>query len=332
MNTTKYNLKKLGVAIAATLVLASCATAVSVPEGAVVTRQKLTQLKNDRNLSGLAPIEIQAAEQAVVAAEHPDRNAERTEHLVLIADRKVDIATMWAQSRYYEEQRVELSKASEQARLDARTREADRARDEAQIAQRNADRAMSQAALARENAALAQSAAAAARNQTDMARKDAAMARGQADAAQLDANAARMESQKLARQIAELNAQNTERGLVVTLGDVLFSTGQYVIVGANDSNLGKLAVFLKEYEDRTVMIEGHTDNVGSDSSNMVLSQNRADAVRKYLIDEGVAAQRVTAIGRGEDSPISSNDTDTGRQQNRRVEVIIANSTVEQSSN
>lgn len=332
MNITKYNLKKLGIAITATLMLASCGTTISIPDGAVIARQKLTQLKNDRNLSGFAPIEIQAAEQAVVAAEQPDRDSERTAHLVLIADRKVDIATMWAQSRYYEEQRIELSKASEQARLDARTREADRAREEAQIAQRNADRAMSQAALARDSAASAQSAAAAARNQTDMARKEAAVARGQADAAQLDANAARMESQSLARQIGELNARETERGLVVTLGDVLFSTGQYVIVGANDTHLERLAVFLNEYDDRTVVIEGHTDNIGSDGSNMTLSKNRADAVRNYLIGEGVASQRVSAIGRGEDSPISSNDTDTGRQQNRRVEVIIANSVVAQALN
>lgn len=388
MNITAHYLRNLGVFVVLSFSLAACATSPSVPEGAVAARQKLTQLKNDRALADLAPIEIQAAEQAVVAAERPEQDAALSTHLVLVADRKVDIASLWAQSRLYEQQRVALSRASEQARLDSRTREADNARRDAQIANSNTAVARDQAAAARSDAAAARNQssaarddAAAARNQSNIARDDAAaarsqsnvardaaaaarsdaaiaqgataVARDQADAAQRDAaaartdaavaqgatavardqaasaqrdaDAARMETENLQRQIVELNARNTDRGLVVTLGDVLFATGQSTIVGSNNSNLTRLAVFLNRYEDRAVMIEGHTDNVGAESANMNLSQNRAEAVKRYLVSQGVAASRLSTLGKGEGSPVSSNDTNTGRQQNRRVEVIIANS-------
>lgn len=324
MNILTHNFTKLGAAMATTMLLAACASSVSTPEGAVVARQNLTQLKGNRELIGLAPVEIQAAELAVVAAERPERDMALSNHLVLIADQKVEIARFWAQSRLYEKQRVELGKASEQARLDARTQEAEIARQQARVAQGNTSIAQNQAAAARNDAAVARNQTNVARNDAAAAQSAAAVAREQANSAQRDANAARMETEQLARQVAELNARDTDRGLVVTLGDVLFATGQSTIVGANNSNLAKLAVFLNEYEDRTVMIEGHTDNVGEDSANMGLSQNRADAVKDYLVHQGIAASRLSTEGKGEGSPISNNATDTGRQQNRRVEVIIAN--------
>ena len=317
MNIISHNLRTLGVVVVTTSLLAACATSATVPAGAVVARQNLTQLKGDRELTGLAPVEVQAAEQAVIAAERPERDLVLSNHLVLIAGQKVETAKLWSQSRYYERQREQLSQASDEARLDARTQEAEIARQQARIAQDSTAIARNQAAAARNDAALARSDAAAAQGA-------AAVARDQATSAQRDADAARMETEQLARLISELNARDTDRGLVVTLGDVLFATGQSTIVGANNSNLAKLAVFLNQYQDRTVLIEGHTDSVGAESSNMSLSQNRADAVKSYLVREGVAANRLQAMGKGEGSPISSNVTDTGRQQNRRVEVIIAN--------
>lgn len=317
MNIKAHNLKKLSVAVAATLLLAACASSMTTPAGAVVARNNLTALKSDRALTGLAPVEIQAAEVAVTAAERPEKDIVLSNHLVLIADQKVETARLWAQSRLYENERAALSTASDQARLDSRTQEAELARQQARSAQTDTAIARNQAINARNEAAVA-------RNDAASAQSDALVARNQATAAQRDANAARMETEQLAQQVAELNARETDRGLVVTLGDVLFSTGNATIVGANNSNLSKLAMFLNEYEERTVMIEGHTDNVGSDTSNMALSQNRADAVKNYLVSEGVASSRVSVMGKGEESPVSSNDTETGRQQNRRVEVIIAN--------
>ena len=316
MNITMNSMKKLGVLATATLLLAACATSARIPEGAVVARQNLTQLKGDSQLTGLAPVEIQAAELAVVAAEQPERGQELSNHLVLIAERKVETARLWAQSRYFEKQREELNKDSEQARLDARTQEAELARQQTRSAQNDTAIARNQASAARNDAAVA-------RNDATRAQGAAAVARDQASSAQRDADEARMETEQLARLITELNARNTDRGLVVTLGDVLFATGESTIVGANNSNLSRLAVFLNEYEDRTVTIEGHTDSVGAESSNMSLSQSRADSVKNYLVREGIAGSRLSAMGLGEGSPISNNATATGRQQNRRVEVIIA---------
>ena len=153
--------------------------------------------------------------------------------------------------------------------------------------------------------------------EADTARADALVARDETDAA-LQENA------NLQQQIEALNARETDRGLVITLGDLLFATGKSELTGGAAPNLNKLAVFLDEYADRTVFIEGHTDNVGSESMNIQLSQRRADSVKTYLVGQGIESDRLSTAGLGESSPLTGNDTDTARQQNRRVEVIISN--------
>jgi outer membrane protein OmpA-like peptidoglycan-associated protein len=160
--------------------------------------------------------------------------------------------------------------------------------------------------------------------EADKAHSDAKSARADANIARLDAETAKQQAADLQLQITELNAKTTDRGLVVTLGDVLFDTGRSDLKSGTASNLGKLAVFLNKYKDRTVVIEGHTDNVGSENSNLGLSQRRADSVKSYLMSEGVGSSRLAASGKGESYPVTGNDSATGRQQNRRVEVIIAN--------
>ena len=145
----------------------------------------------------------------------------------------------------------------------------------------------------------------------------------EADAAKADAEQARRQAEELQRQIAELNAKSTERGLVVTLGDVLFETGKSDLKAGAIANISKLATFLTQYPDRTVAIEGHTDSVGNEDYNLGLSQRRANAVQQYLISQGIASNRVTATGKGENFPVASNETSSGRQMNRRVEVIIS---------
>jgi len=316
---------KLTALCAAMLLVAACASAPEAPAGSAAVRAQLTSLRTNAELASRAPVEIQAAEVAVVAAERPRKNEEALgQHLVLIADQKVQIANAWAQSRLHEDQRVELSARSDAMRLEARTREADRARQDASAARSSADIARDQAAVARSDANAARSDTDFARQQAAIAQTDASSARTDADLARTDADRARAETEELQREITALNAQITDRGLVVTLGDVLFETGNSQLRGGIPSNLDKLAGFLKRFDTRTVIIEGHTDSVGSDASNIILSQRRAASVQSYLVGQGIAAARISAEGKGEGSPVADNQSETGRQQNRRVEVIISN--------
>ncbi len=122
-----------------------------------------------------------------------------------------------------------------------------------------------------------------------------------------------------------MKAKQTERGLVVTLGDVLFNTGSADLKGGSVRSLNQLAAFLEAHPGRTVEIQGYTDSIGADDTNQVLSERRAIAVKNALLDRGVRASRVSARGYGEDHPVAANDTPAGRQQNRRVEIVISNS-------
>ena len=126
------------------------------------------------------------------------------------------------------------------------------------------------------------------------------------------------------RQIDALQAKATDRGIVLTLGDVLFTSGRADLKAGAESNLDRLVTFLSQNPDRKVEIEGHTDNVGSDDYNQGLSQRRADSVRSFLMQQGINSVRIVASGKGEQRPVADNDSEGGRQQNRRVEVIIEN--------
>ncbi|MDF3127155.1 OmpA family protein [Rheinheimera sp. 1928-s] len=160
--------------------------------------------------------------------------------------------------------------------------------------------------------------------EADAARYDAKLARQDATTAQAESELARQQALELQQQISELNAKETERGWVVTLGDVLFDTGRAELKEGSLNNLSKLSAFLNRYQDRTVQIEGHTDSIGSSDSNQGLSERRANSVRRYLEAQGIASNRLTARGLGEHAPVSDNESAASRQQNRRVEVIIAN--------
>ena len=144
------------------------------------------------------------------------------------------------------------------------------------------------------------------------------------DAARDATAEAKDQNAELQREIDALQARPTDRGLVLTLGDVLFATGRADLKPGAANNLNQLVSFLAKYPTRTVAIEGHTDSVGGEDFNLGLSQRRADAVRSHLVRQGVASGRITTMGAGKGSPVASNDTEAGRQQNRRVEVIISN--------
>ncbi len=143
-------------------------------------------------------------------------------------------------------------------------------------------------------------------------------------AMQAEQRADRMETkvQSLQSEVEELSAENTERGMVLTLGDILFETDKARLkTNANDSLL-KVAKFLNEYPDRELVIEGHTDSTGPTEHNEELSEARAESVKDALVSYGVEAERIETEGFGESRPVESNETTFGRVQNRRVEIII----------
>lgn len=156
--------------------------------------------------------------------------------------------------------------------------------------------------------------------QRRLASSEASNQRQSAALAEADAR-----ERELQRQLEELDAKKTDRGMVVTLGDVLFATNESDLRGGALNNLSRLADFLVEYPDRNVVIEGHTDSVGSADYNLGLSQRRANSVRAYLMSQGVPSNRLAANGMGMGFPVAGNDSASGRQQNRRVEIIISNS-------
>lgn len=127
----------------------------------------------------------------------------------------------------------------------------------------------------------------------------------------------------LEAQLRELNAKQTDRGMVVTLGDVLFESGQSRLLAEGARNVAKLAEFLKRNPQQAVLIEGYTDNVGSAASNFELSEQRANAVKLALLNMGVPVERLRIRAHGEDDPTASNDTAAGRQMNRRVEIVFS---------
>jgi len=117
--------------------------------------------------------------------------------------------------------------------------------------------------------------------------------------------------------------RETPQGTVFTLGDVLFETGQSTLSPGAQQRLAPLADYLRQNPERQIIVEGHTDAVGSERTNAELSQRRAEAVRDFLASRGVEPSRLIARGMGEGYPVASNDNSSGRQQNRRVEVTLA---------
>jgi len=145
----------------------------------------------------------------------------------------------------------------------------------------------------------------------------------EAELARAAADAALAEARRLDAELKDLQARQTERGLVLTLGDVLFDTDRAELRVGAAPTIDRVAEFLREYKERNVLIEGHTDARGSDAYNAQLSQQRANAVREALLDRGTADSRIRTRGLGEAYPVASNNTQAGMQQNRRVEIVIS---------
>jgi len=196
------------------------------------------------------------------------------------------------------------------------------------MADRKVEIAMAQAATSQAEEERVKLGEARERSRLEARTREADLAHAEADATRVAAadaaSEAALKAGDMQRQIDALQAKTTERGIVLTLGDVLFTSGRADLKAGAASNLDRLVTFLGQNPDRTVEIEGHTDNVGSDDYNQDLSQRRADSVRSFLLQRGINSTRVVASGKGEQRPVADNESEGGRQQNRRVEVIIAN--------
>ena len=144
----------------------------------------------------------------------------------------------------------------------------------------------------------------------------------QAESSAEQAALAEHRASTLEQELADMRAKKTDRGMVLTLGDVLFDTGMATLKPGAYPTIDRLASVLKEAPDRKVMIEGHTDSVGSDDYNRQLSERRAAAVQTALLERGVTSNQITSVGKGETFPVASNDNAAGRQQNRRVEMVF----------
>ena len=144
----------------------------------------------------------------------------------------------------------------------------------------------------------------------------------EADRNAQQARSAEDRAKALESELADLKGKKTDRGVVVTLGDVLFDTGKATLKPGAYTTIDRLATVLKEDGSRKVLIEGHTDSVGTDEYNQSLSERRAASVQAALFERGVEASQISVVGKGETTPVASNDNAAGRQQNRRVELVF----------
>jgi len=213
---------------------------------------------------------------------------------------------------------------------------AERARDSAETETAKAQAAKAQA---EGDAARAQADAARAQSDSDRARSDLANSQAASavalSAAQADADKSRLAAQqseadkvamrtRLSEQLNKiLKTRDSARGLIVSMSDVLFDTGKYSLKPGAREKLAKVAGILVSYPGLNIEVGGYTDNVGGDAMNQTLSENRASSVRNYLVDQGVATNSVTSKGFGNTLPVATNDNSAGRQQNRRVELLVS---------
>jgi outer membrane protein OmpA-like peptidoglycan-associated protein len=274
------------------------------------------QAQSDPSVQAYAQLQLADAQKAFQAAEQA-KTPEEMQQLGYLAERKAQIASTVGATRKIEQDTQQLSKETGDILLQKRERELRAARGEADDARKAAEaRARDAETKARE---------------AEQARAQAESARAQADAEAKARAAEQAKTATLTRELADLKAQQTERGLVLTVGDVLFATGKAEIASGGLRSINKLAEFLKQNPKRNLLIEGYTDNTGSEDFNLGLSQRRADAVKDALTSKGVASDRITTKGYGPKYPVVANDSAAGRQQNRRVEVVVLNEGVSAES-
>ena len=272
-----------------------------------------------RRKQGRTPIGTVAREAAQTAEEARVMSLKRQEEERIAKDKEA-AAAREAQARAETEAETQRRQQAEAERATAEQAkaEADRSKQEADLAARKAEQEKAEAETAKA-AALQQQQALQAENERT---------RSQAEESERGRQKAEQEKAEMrARLLQQLNAilvtRDTARGLIATMPDVLFETNQFSLRPAARESLAKLAGILLAYPDLRLEVDGHTDSVGSDAYNQQLSEKRAAAVRDYLVQQGLPMSSATVLGFGKTQPVASNGTAAGRQQNRRVELVVS---------
>jgi outer membrane protein OmpA-like peptidoglycan-associated protein len=303
------------------------------------------RIAKDAGAAQYAPSELQKAQDLLNRAEDYYRRKQGSGPIGTVAReaaQTAEEARVMALKREQDEQAEKERKAAAdraaQAEADAQAKQAaaDQAQAQAQQSQAQAaqaELAQQQADQARQQAELAQQQAAQQAQQAEQARQQAEQQRQQAEQArqQAENDKAQMRARMLAQLNQVLQTRDSARGLIVNMPDVLFDTGKADLKPSARERLAKVAGILIAYPDIHVEIDGYTDSTGSLEFNERLSQQRAEAVRTFLASQGVNSTSITTQGFGPSNPIASNDTASGRQQNRRVELVVSGSSIGQAA-
>ena len=265
-------------------------------------RMAYQQAQADPNVQKYAASRLAEAQKAVQGAEHA-KDLDDMQQLSYVAERKAQIATLAGATGQAEQDAQLLGKETSAIVMQKRERELKAARLDAEQARAAAE------ARARDAEAKA---------------READQARAHTVAAVAAREAEQAKTTALTKELADLKAKQTDLGIVLTVGDVLFASGKADIASGAQRHIDKLAEFLNKNPNRNLLIEGHTDNTGGADLNIKLSQQRAEAVRDLLVSRGVSPQRITTRGYGPKYPLVSNDSAAGRQQNRRIDVLVLN--------
>jgi outer membrane protein OmpA-like peptidoglycan-associated protein len=279
---------------------------------------------NRKAMIGVAREAVQTAEDAraitvkKIDQERLDNERQAAANAQADTQAQADDAIRRKERAEHDQARAEFAK--DRAESDTAKAQAARAQAESDTARAQADSARAQSDMANSQAASA-SALSAAQADADQSRLAAQQA--QANSQQAEADKAAMRA-RLSEQLNKiLQTRDSARGLIVSMSDVLFDTGKYSLKPGAREKLAKVAGILLAYPGLNIEVGGYTDNVGGDAMNQTLSENRAGSVRTYLVEQGVATNSVSARGFGNTLPVASNGNSAGRQQNRRVELLVS---------
>jgi outer membrane protein OmpA-like peptidoglycan-associated protein len=290
----QLNLKKLSImptVLAVSMMLAACSTTPMTTSMLDQTRGDFAAAQSNPSVAANAPVEFKAAADALDranAAADKKESIDTVDKLAYLAKQKIAVAQEVAKRKQAENEVADAGRQRDEIRLQQRTQEADKAKVSA-----------------------------------EQAKADADAARRQAEAATASAREEQSKSAALQQQLADLQAKQTDRGLVITLSDVLFNTDKADLSAEGMRTAQKMADVLLQEPQSAVLIEGFTDSTGSSSHNLELSQRRAESVRNALIGLGVKADKVATRGYGEAFPVASNGDAGSRQLNRRVEIVLS---------